>query len=260
MEIFIGKIVGRISEERWAQVYDFAHETRGRLIVAASLAEREGKTEMEMVEMGRELLARIHELYFGNLEEEAMKNLKLVMETVETEFEGAEMAALAVVGEALYVMVNAGGAWAKVGGKEGWIISPNNKMSVLLSSWAKDQETIVLGNGRFWEELPLGTVRAAVENGDMEAAVETLGAVVHGGEKGEGAAGVIVKMSKVQSSMPNKAPEPELPKKIKRPFKLPEIKLTKIKWPSLPNRGPVYVVRGNKELNRKRTMWAGIGL
>ena len=82
---------------------------------------------------------------------------------------------------------------------------------------------------------------------------------MHGGEKGEGAAGVIVKISKVQSSMPNKAPEPELPKKIKRPFKLPEIKLPKIKWPSLPNRGPVYVVRGNKELNRKRTMWAGIG-
>ena len=52
----------------------------------------------------------------------------------------------------------------------------------------------------------------------MEAAVETLGAVVHGGEKGEGAAGVIVKISKVQSSMPNKAPEPELPKKKKDPL------------------------------------------
>ncbi len=265
MEVFIGKIVGRISEKRWAQVYDFAHETRGRLIVAASLVEREGKTEMEMVEMGRELLARIHELYFGSPEEEAMKNLKLAMETVEAEFGGAEMAALAVVGEALYVMVNAGGAWAEVGGKEGWVINPNLKSQIsnlkfqVLSSWAKDQETIIMGNNRFWEELSLGIVKAAVGNNDMEAAVETLGAVVHGGEKGEGAAGVIVKMSKVQSSMLNKASEPELPKKTKKPFKLPEIKLPKIKWPSLPNRGPVYVVRGNKELNRKRTMWAGIG-
>ena len=38
-------------------------------------------------------------------------------------------------------------------------------------------------------------VKAAVENNDVEAAVETLGAVVHGGEKGEGAVGVVVKIS-----------------------------------------------------------------
>jgi len=35
--------------------------------VAASLAVGSEKTEVEMVEMGRELLARVHELYFGNM-------------------------------------------------------------------------------------------------------------------------------------------------------------------------------------------------
>ena len=259
-DIGVGKIVGRVSGQWWAQVHDFTHETKGRLIVAVSLGAKEEKTEVEMVEMGRELLARVHELYFGSLKEDAMVSLKLVVAAIETEFEGVEMVALVILGEVLYVVANVGGVWAKAKGKEGWVIRPDTEPGVKgLSSWTKNQETLVLGNSRFWEELPLGTVRAAVENGDMEAAVETLGAVVHGGEKGEGAAGVIVKMSKVQSSIPNTAPEPELSKKTKTPFKLPEIKLPKIKWPSLPRSGGVYVVRGNKDLDRKRMMWAGIG-
>lgn len=248
MEIYVGKIVGRINGKRWAQVHDFVHETRGRLVVAASLAAKEEKTEVEMVEMGRELLARVHELYFGKLEDEAMVSLKQAVETMETEFEGVEMVVLAVVGEALYVVANVGGAWAKMKGKEGWIIRPDAGPGVkMLSSWIKNQETLVLGNSRFWEELPLGVVKAAVENNDVEAAVETLGAVVHGGEKGEGAVGVIVKIQ-----IPN-------PKSQINPIKLPEIRLPKIKWPSLPRSGGVYVVRGDKETARKRMMWAGIG-
>ncbi|GEM_PF-5072361 len=249
MEIYVGKIVGRISGKRWAQVHDFTHETKGRLIVAASLAVAEDKTEVEMVEIGRELLARVHELYFGNLEEKAIISLKLAVETMETEFEGLGMVILAVVGEALYVAANRGGAWARMKAKEGWIVRPDAGPGVkMLSSWIKNQEILVLGNSRFWEELPLGVVKAAVENNDVEAAVETLGAVVHGGEKGEGAVGVVVKIHDDKLQIPNP--------KSQTAFKLPEIKLPKLKWPS---RGPVYVVRGDKDLNRKRMMWAGIG-
>lgn len=258
MEIYVGKIVGRINGKRWAQVHDFVHETRGRLVVAASLAVKEEKTEVGMVEMGRELLARVHELYFGKLEDEAMVSLKQAVETMETEFEGVELVVLAVVGEALYVAANMGGAWAKMKGKEGWIIRPDAGPGVkMLSSWIKNQETLVLGNSRFWEELPLGVVKAAVENNDVEAAVETLGAMVHGGEKGEGAVGVVVKIQ-IPNPKSQINPNIQIPK-TKTPFKLPEIKLPKIKWPSLPNRGPVYVVRGDKETARKRMMWAGIG-
>jgi len=258
MEIFVGKIVGRISGKRWAQVHDFTHETKGRLIVAASLAVGSEKTEVEMVEMGRELLARVHELYFGNLEEEAMASLKKAAETMEAEFEGLEMVVLTVVGEALYVAANVGGAWAKVGGKEGWIIRPDAEPGVkVLSSWAKNQETLVLGNSRFWEELPLGVVKAAVENNDVEAAVETLGAVVHGGEKGEGAVGVVVKISSQEPVV--RSQESIQIQKPKTPFKLPEIRFPRLKLPFLPTRGPVYVVRGDKEAARKKMIWAGIG-
>ena len=104
----MGKIVGRVSGRRWAQVHDFTHETRGRLVVAASLGAKEEKIEVEMVEMGRELLARVHELYFGSLEEDAMVSLKLVVEAIETEFEGVEMVVLVVVGEVLYVVADVG--------------------------------------------------------------------------------------------------------------------------------------------------------
>ncbi|KKU02668.1 MAG: hypothetical protein UX99_C0012G0014 [Candidatus Amesbacteria bacterium GW2011_GWB1_47_26] len=263
MEIYVGKIVGRISGKRWAQVHDFVHETKGRLIVAASLAVSGEKTEVEMVEMGRELLARVHELYFGNLEEEAMINLKRMVETMETEFEGVEMVVLTAVGEVLYVAANMGGAWAKMKEKEGWVIRPDAEPGVrVLSSWTKNQEILVLGNSRFWEELPLGVVKAAVENNDVEAAVETLGAVVHGGERGEGAVGVVVQLHNDKSEILNSKSQVNLNDQIKKPkinFKLPEIKLPKLRWPSLPRGGGVYVVRGNKDLDRKRMMWAGIG-
>jgi len=186
-----------------------------------------------------------------------------MVETMETEFEGVEMVVLTAVGEVLYVAANMGGAWAKMKEKEGWVIRPDAEPGVrVLSSWTKNQEILVLGNSRFWEELPLGVVKAAVENNDVEAAVETLGAVVHGGERGEGAVGVVVQLHNDKSEILNSKSQVNLNDQIKKPkinFKLPEIKLPKLRWPSLPRGGGVYVVRGNKDLDRKRMMWAGIG-
>ena len=108
-----------------------------------------------MVEMGRELLARIHEIYFGSLEEEAMKNLKLAMETVETEFEGGRNGGVGGGGRGVICDGECGRGVGEGGGKEGWVMNPNDKSQMtndktkVLSSWAKDQETIVFGNGRF---------------------------------------------------------------------------------------------------------------
>ena len=265
MEIRVGKIVGRVSGRRWAQVHDFTHETRGRLVVAASLGAKEEKIEVEMVEMGRELLARVHELYFGSLEEDAMVSLKLAVEAIETEFEGVEMVVLVVLGEVLYVVANMGGVWVKAKGKEGWIIRPGAEPGVKgLSSWTKNQETLVFGNSRFWEELPLGMVKAAAENNEIEAAVEMLGAVVHGGDKGEGAAGVVVRLHDEKSEILNPlsadaAHQALQAGKSQINFRLPEIKLPKLKWPKIGWPKAVYVVHGDRQAEKKRTMWVGVG-
>ncbi len=260
----MGKIVGRVSGQWWAQVHDFTHETKGRLIVAVSLGAKEEKTEVEMVEMGRELLARVHELYFGSLKEDAMVSLKLVVAAIETEFEGVEMVALVILGEVLYVVANVGGVWAKAKGKEGWVIRPDTEPGVKgLSSWTKNQETLVLGNSRFWEELPLGVVKAAVENNETEA-VEMLGAVLHGGDKGEGGVGVVVRMHDNKSEVLNSKSQISsdiqitLLQKSKIAFKLPEIKFPKLKWPKIGWPKAVYVVHSDRQAEKKRTMWAGV--
>jgi len=134
MEITVGKIVGGVGSRRWAQVHDFVPEDdqekltrRGRLILLASIGTEEEKNEVEVVSEGREILARLHELYYGNLEGEAMEVLAGAIEEAEKEFAGVEVTALAIIDKALFCALNGGGVWARVGGKEGWVVNPNDK-------------------------------------------------------------------------------------------------------------------------------------
>ena len=269
MEITVGKIVGGVGSRRWAQVHDFVPEDdqekmskRGRLIVLASIGTEEEKNEVEVVSQGREILARLHELYYGNMEGEAMEVLTRGIENVEKEFAGVEVTALAIIDKALFCALNGGGLWARVGGKEGWVVNPNSKHEILnskpmvLSSWAKDGQALVLGNSRFWDQVPLGIVKAGVDNEDMEGVVETLGAVVHGGGKGEGTVGAVVKIHDRKSETLNPKSEIILNTQIPKPkFTWPKINWPRIKLP----RGSIYVAPGEKMAKQKQMMWAGLG-
>ena len=266
MEITVGKIVGGVGSRRWAQVHDFVPEDdqekltrRGRLILLASIGTEEEKNEVEVVSEGREILARLHELYYGNLEGEAMEVLAGAIEEAEKEFAGVEVTALAIIDKALFCALNGGGVWARVGGKEGWVVNPNDKTQMtndkikVLSSWAKDGQILVLGNSRFWDQVPLGIVKAGVDNEDMEGVVETLGAVVHGGGKGEGTVGAVVKIRSQEPVI--RSQEPEKKPEIKQKFVWPKINWPRIKLP----RGSIYVAPGEKMAKQKQMMWAGLG-
>ncbi len=265
MEIRVGKIVGRVSGRRWAQVHDYSGRG-GRLVAAVSLELPEEKSEMEVVAIGREVLARIHELYFGGEEKQPMELIREAVEKVREEFGGGELAAVVVVGEAVYVAASGAGVWCRVGDKEGWVVEPNAQRSTLnaqsFSGWVRDGEILVLGNSRFWEEVPMGTIRAAVQNPDLEGAVETLGAVLQGGDKGEGGVGVVVRMHDNKSEILNSKSQISSDiqiQKSKIAFKLPEIKLPKLKWPKIGWPKAVYVVHGDRRAEKKRTMWVGVG-
>lgn len=224
MIVETGKVLGRLTDGWWAQVYDHAADPRGRLIAGISL---------ESASAGREALVRLHELYFGNLEGDPLVALKRAGMVIAKEFPGIELASLAIVNGAIYTAaVGAVGIWTRLEDQEGWIInfSRVGRDVLGLSGWAKPGQILVAGNSKFWQVLSLGAVRAAVANGvgasDM---AESLAAVVAGNDIGVGGVGVVVNfVSKLRDILPKPV-------------------------------GPIYVSHGDKTVSRRRNMWLGVG-
>src|SRR3990172_4041628 len=188
-----GKIIGIPGKQR-GLVHEFAVDDeerlkqKGKLIVAAS----------------RELLTRIYELYYGR-EGEILAGLKSAVENTAQETGDAEIGAGVVAGEAIYLAITNGmGIWVSLGANGGWIQKPwgtdGERGVKSFSAWAREGQMIVLGNSFFWENLPEGVLKAAVESGagDTQAIAETLGAVERGGGKG-GEAGAIIRIYNLKS-------------------------------------------------------------
>jgi len=196
----VGRILGRAGGGRWVQVHDFwpqdegRQKNRGRLVAVASLSGAKGESGEEMG-AGREILARLHELYYGNEEGKAGERLKGAVETTVGEAEtgetSVELVAATVVGGAMYVVVYGGFVWIKRGdGKEGWVVKPQatNLKPQVLSGWVGEGDVVVLGNGRFWESVTVGTLKATLPR-EMGEITETLGAILNGRAEGEGGGG-----------------------------------------------------------------------
>lgn len=241
MEIHIGKIIGRIGEKVWTQVHEFENVDPAKLVVVLSLQIEEIGNQIDMTLKGREMLNRIQELFFlENKEKPILDNLKSVSQKMSEDFIGLEIIFLAIKDNVLYLISTGGGVWTKIGNREGFWI----KGEGVGSGWLREGQLIVGGNNRFWQEVPLGVVRAAVENSEMENIVEALAGAVHGSEERQGGAGIVIKV-----------------------FSRPEVKKEeakkKIVWPSikLPEWGffkQTYVVREDKTLARKKLLWTGI--
>ena len=200
-----GKIIGIPGKQR-GLVHEFAVDDeerlkqKGKLIVAASL----GGEGVAAAEAGRELLTRIYELYYGR-EGEILAGLKSAVENTAQETGDAEIGAGVVAGEAIYLAITNGmGIWVCQGANGGWIQKPwgtdGERGVKSFSAWAREGQMIVLGNSFFWENLPEGVLKAAVESGagDTQAIAETLGAVERGGGKG-GEAGAIIRIYNLKS-------------------------------------------------------------
>jgi len=136
------KLTGNPGTSGWAQVHEFAPvepeklDSRGRLYaVVATGRHEEG---VDAVSAGRELLARLHEEYFGGEEGPAFAVLQNAVKKVSDEFGQSwgevEIAAVALVSDVVYSVVGGGaqvaifrnGMLAKIleSSKEGWRRSP----------------------------------------------------------------------------------------------------------------------------------------
>jgi hypothetical protein len=138
-----------------------------------------------------------------------------------------------------------GGTWAKLSDKEGWLVSPESAQPLqTLTGNLRPGLTLVVGNPKFWEGMPLGVVKASLKNDDPQLVLDTLGSMVQGNTKMQNAAAAVVRVSS-----PQVVAMPEVVTKAPK-FKMPD-------W--LKRRSEIYLANPSEASKRRRTMLTGVG-
>lgn len=212
----IAKIVGTSTEESWSQVHTFfppekeKKQKRGNLLAVLALT---GLGEgVEAVAAGREVISRLHEEYYGNLEGEALERLKGAVEKVIAEVEPPariEIEAAVVLGKIMYLAIGGQGRVVlQREGKIGTILTGFDKVETA-SGYLEEGDIFLLGTAGFFNLVGEGILRAALETGSPQEAVESLAPVIHGRKIGGGEAVVIAKVEGLKEPEPVELEEKE---------------------------------------------------
>ena len=230
------KIVGTATDETWSQVHTFfpsdqeKQNKRGQLLAVLSLS---GFGEgMEVVAVGREILGRLHEEYFGNLEGPPLARLKQAIGRVAGEVEApakVEIGAAVVLGEVLYLAITGSGRAVLLRkGQLGSLLVGSDKIEAV-SGYLLQGDLFLLGTAGFFSLVSQGVLRAALATGSPQEAVENLAPVVHSQETGGGEAAVVVKAEGLKEKEEKEAVEKEVLPEREKPglgFTLKRLKNT----------------------------------
>lgn len=181
------KLTGTPGETGWAQVHDFIPEEqniknlRGHLFVV--IATSRINTGVETVSIGRHLLGRLHEEYFGDLTTKPFNALKNAVEKVFNEFKlnlgDLEIIASSFVGGVVYSAASGGG---KVQicreGAVGTILASEKEGVITSSGFPKAGDMVLLATKTFFDHISQGVIKTALSAGDCESAVETFAPTV----------------------------------------------------------------------------------
>ncbi len=186
----------------WSQIHDFKPDdpvkmtARGKLFVAIATKRGENLGGIDTISAGRELIARIHEEYYGDLTLKPFNSLKnavdkVVKEYIETWGE-VEVAACSYVDGIVYSAAF-GGAEVTIsrGGILGTILKSTTQGVVSASGFPKEGDVILLATGLFHEKIPQGVIKAALTAETPEETVESFGPEVRIGGIGSLACVVI---------------------------------------------------------------------
>ena len=184
----------------WAQVHEFTPEDpeklekRGKLF--AVVATKRVEVGVEAVNAGRELLARLHEEYYGEVEVTSFIALKNAVEKVMKEFEGSwgdvEIAACAFVGD---VVFSAAGGGAQIlicreGAMATILASPGTGV-ISASGYPKSNDTMLIATKAFFEKVTVGVIKAGLTAPNPSLGAETFAPMIHG-EDVPGSLGLII--------------------------------------------------------------------
>jgi len=146
-----------------------------------------GSPEEAATALGRELISRIHEEYYGNLDGLPMERLKAFLEKIGKEepvylSSKVDISLTILVLWNSYVYLAVWGQGKVLVSREGEIaqLVENNFPAVkAVSGRANQNDLFCLGTDSFFSQLPSGTIMASLATGNPDSVVEILSPLVH---------------------------------------------------------------------------------
>lgn len=262
------KIVGAPSRQDSAWAYTFSPEEeekkrkRGTLLAAFSLRCQEAK-ETEVAALGKEVILRLHEEYYGQAEGSAFLRLKETIEKICQEFGSAEQVlqiGAAVLGENILYLAIFGEAevWLKRGEVLSRILRGEPGRVQSASGFLQKGDWLVLGTDHFFSLLTEGVLKAALEGENPEAAVESISPLVHAQESSLAAALI----GQAGQETPGLLEEKNLETNLQEVSFPPSSSAVSVflgsfvsrVWGKIPrfSLGAIYLPRGGEEKNHRR--------
>jgi hypothetical protein len=165
---------------------------RGQLLAVISL--NNFKVEGEITAVGKEIISRLQEEYYGDLNESAFGHLKksvarVVKEAEEEDFD-LSIGTVVILGSILYAVINDGG---KLFIYRNGQLSPLLSQKDSLSGYLKIGDSFFLGSGDFFKLVDENNLKNALSALSPQEGVEILAPLVHEEQVG-GAAGILFKI------------------------------------------------------------------
>jgi len=200
------QILGTPNGLAWSQVHHFfpeereKREKRGELILLVSIkGEASGQG---LSNLGREIISRFHEEYFGNLDGKIMARLKEILLKLGEEksefFSGPKelcLLALIIWEKVAYLGIwNEGRVLLCRQGKVGILLNGEKNKAKIASGLVKENDLFFLATADFFDKIPEGMITACLAAGDLETITGDLTPAVHAKEKQGGLAAVALKI------------------------------------------------------------------
>lgn len=198
-EIRSAKITDRASEEVWSQVHVFTPlDARGRKrrghVWAVFRLELGANRAISLIELGRELISRFHEEYYGKVKEAAGPALTNALTKINQELPegiGLEVVAAVLIEDRLVIGISgAGQAYLCRSGHWAKIAFGNDSTTGLFTGQIQAEDWLVVGSGDFWQAVSESVLKSTTLT-DFERVTEALSPLVCGLGKGA-PAGVLV--------------------------------------------------------------------
>ena len=203
--IVSAKISGIPNLLGWTQVHEFKPEEEEKLIkrghLFAVFSTKKKEEGVDSVTAGRELLSRLHEEYFGNLETPAYVAIKSAVSKVADEFlktwGDVEIAVVVVLSDVVYSAA-VGGSKVVIyrNGSIATILESNAFEVITASGYPKEGDNIILGSKLFFENIPTGTLKASLEGPNLAASIESLAPQVSANENSGNIGAVVIGFDK----------------------------------------------------------------
>lgn len=221
MKFLTAKVAGTPSKSAWAQVHTHAPSdeekktARGELLVALSVSQV--SEEVEAVALGKEIITRLHEEYFGKEEGRPFEALKKAVEKVWNEFSSGEEPAakvevitLVIWGEYVYFAAAGGGKVALW--REGELVSllTTRGEPVAVSGKPQVNDIFIFGTSVFFDAVSQDLLSTSIEKSTVPSDLaDNIAPLIHSRTLPSLAA-AIVKVSELES-LPTTAEEAQAP-------------------------------------------------